>query len=168
MFYPSNCRTHAGEAARLLDIHHLNQLCVHVHRVGGISLGSGDTVVNKMKLHHPGVDSLVRRAEKEQNKRTNERTNKCVCKKPRGDRLLHKDTRQGKPYGKGLRPTGVQGVTVTVLCGVAEEGTSVKVTLGKELKELREQTRWRRLGKCAPQQGNSKSKCPEVGECLEV
>lgn len=63
---------------------------------------------------------------------------------------------------------GVQGVTVTVGRGVAGEGTSVQVTLGKELKELREQTGQRRLGKSAPRQGNSKSKCPEVGQCLGV
>lgn len=36
--------------------------------------------------------------------------------------------------------------TITGLCTVVGEGTSVKVTLEKELKELREQTRQRQLG----------------------
>lgn len=58
--------------------------------------------------------------------------------------------------------------TITGLCTVVGEGTSVKVTLEKELKELREQTRQRQLGEEYSTRREQKSKCPEVEECWEI
>lgn len=60
--------------------------------------------------------------------------------------MLHKNIKQDKQYCKGYEAKGMKRVAITVLCRVVREITSVKVTLEKELKELRKQIKQRHLG----------------------